>query len=122
MKPGIIDLHIKEIPPGEGIGRAEAPRGEVYHYCLSDGSNFPARYKVRAPSFVNILSNEVACIGQNVADAALVLAAVDPCYCCTERLIMVDDARNETREYKGDALIRLSHQRTESIKRTLGVS
>ncbi|MBN1781467.1 nickel-dependent hydrogenase large subunit [bacterium] len=122
MKPGIVDLHIKEIPPGEGIGRAEAPRGEVYHYCLSDGSNFPARYKVRAPSYVNIFSNEVACIGQQVADAALVLAAVDPCYCCTERLIVVDNDTNKTREIKGNALIQLSHQRTEEIKKSLGIS
>jgi NADH-quinone oxidoreductase subunit D len=122
MKPGIVDLHIKELPSGEGIGRAEAPRGEVYHYCLSDGSNFPARYKVRAPSYTNILSNEVACIGQKVADAALVLAAVDPCYCCTERITVLDNDTGDTREYKGDALIRLSHQRTEAIKKELGVS
>ena len=93
----------------------------MYHYCLSDGSNFPARYKVRAPSYVNILSNEVACIGQQVADAALVLAAVDPCYCCTERLMIVDDETHEERELKGDALIRLSHQRTEEIKKEMGL-
>jgi NADH-quinone oxidoreductase subunit D len=121
MKPGIVDLKIKELPPGEGIGRAEAPRGEVYHYCLSDGSNFPARYKVRAPSYTNIASNEVACVGQKVADAALVLAAVDPCYCCTERLAVVDHDRKEEKVIFGNELIRLSHKRTKEVMKELGV-
>lgn len=121
MKPGEIDLRVKEIPEGEGCGRHEAPRGEVFHYCRSDGSNFPARYKVRAPSYVNILSNEAACVGQQIADAALVLAAVDPCYCCTERVIIVDDDRNEERVLKGNELIRLSHERTNQIRNDLGV-
>jgi len=121
MKPGVVDLHIKELPAGEGIGRAEAPRGEVYHYVRSDGSNFPARYKVRAPSYTNILSNEVACVGQKVADAALVLAAVDPCYCCTERVVIVDHDKNEERTLKGNELIRLSHERTEEVRKELGV-
>jgi NADH-quinone oxidoreductase subunit D len=121
MKPGIVDLHVKELPPGEGIGRAEAPRGEVYHYCLSDGSNFPARYKVRAPSYTNILSNEVAVIGETVADAALILAAVDPCYCCTERLVVFDHDKNQERILQGSELIRLSHERTKQIQQELGV-
>jgi len=121
MKPGPIDLHVTELPPGEGIGRAEAPRGEVYHYCLSDGSNFPARYKVRAPSFTNILSNEVACVGQTIADAALILAAVDPCYCCTERVIVVDHDKKEERVITGNDLIRLSHERTKQVRKELGV-
>jgi Ni,Fe-hydrogenase III large subunit len=121
MKPGTIDLNIKELPPGEGIGRAEAPRGEVYHYCLSDGSNYPARYKVRAPSYTNILSNEVACIGQKVADAALVLAAVDPCYCCTERFIIIDQNTGLQHDHTSNALIQLSHERTEQIKKSMSI-
>lgn len=121
MRPGTIDLNVKELPPGEGIGRAEAPRGEVYHYIRSDGSNFPARYKVRAPSYMNIFSNEVAVVGEKVADAALILAAVDPCYCCTERVVVVDHDRKEERVITGNELIRLSHERTEQVRKELGV-
>ena len=121
IKPGVIDLHVKEIPPGEGIGRAEAPRGEVYHYCRSDGSNFPARYKVRAPSYVNIFSNEAAVIGETVADAALILAAVDPCYCCTERIVVMDHDRNEEKVLNQSDMVRLSHERTERLRKELGV-
>ena len=121
MKPGEVDLHVKELPVGEGIGRAEAPRGEVYHYCRSDGSNFPARYKVRAPSYTNIFSNEVACVGEKVADAALVLAAVDPCYCCTERVIIVDHDKKEEHVLNSNDLLRLSHERTKEVRKELGV-
>lgn len=119
MKPGTVDLKVKELPSGEGIGRAEAPRGEVYHYIVSDGSNFPVRYKVRAPSYTNIFSNEVACVGYEVADAALVLAAVDPCYCCTERVVLVDQNTHEEKTIKGHDLIRLSQAKTERIKKEL---
>ncbi len=121
MKPGTVDLKIKELPAGEGIGRAEAPRGEVYHYVRSDGSNFPMRYKVRAPSYTNIFSNEVACIGQQVADAALVLAAVDPCYCCTERVGIVDKYKGPKKTLNSGDLLKLSHARTEEVKKELGL-
>lgn len=119
MKPGIIDLKIKELPEGEGIGRAEAPRGEVYHYIRSDGSNYPVRYKVRAPSYTNIFSNEVACVGEQIADAALVLAAVDPCYCCTERVSIVD--KHKERIFYSQDLLNLSHKKTEQIKKEMGI-
>ena len=121
IKPGVVDLKVKELPPGEGIGRAEAPRGEVYHYALSDGSNFPARYKVRAPSYTNIFSNEAAVVGEQVADAALILAAVDPCYCCTERIIVVDHDKKEERTLSQSDLVKLSHERTKQVRKELGV-
>ena len=121
MKSGSVDLDVKELPPGEGIGRAEAPRGEVFHYIRSDGSNLPIRYKIRAPSYVNVFSNEAACVGQTVADAALILAAVDPCYCCTERVVVIDQRTRTETVLRSPDLIRLSHARTEHIRKELGV-
>jgi NADH-quinone oxidoreductase subunit D len=118
MKPGPIDLRVKSLPPGEGIGRAEAPRGEVYHFIVSDGSNFPVRYKVRAPSYVNIFSNEAACVNYDVADAALILAGMDPCYCCTERMVAVDRESGRLR-WNGSDLLRFSHEKTAGIKKRM---
>ena len=114
MPDGPIEARVGDIPPGEGIGRHEAPRGEVFHYVRSDGSNMPVRHKVRAPSFMNIASNVVAVKGYSIADAALVLAAVDPCYCCTERT-MVFERGNQ--KYSGQELLRLSREKTERLKR-----
>ncbi|MEA3506454.1 MAG: NADH:ubiquinone oxidoreductase, partial [Elusimicrobiota bacterium] len=110
---GEIDTEIKEIPEGEGIGRHEAPRGEVFHYVKSHGGSTPYRHKVRAPSFMNVLSNEFAVIGGTISDAALTLAAVDPCYCCTERMQAVDE---EGREYSAKELIKLSQQKSEELR------
>lgn len=114
MPEGPIETRVEEIPPGEGIGRYEAPRGEVFHYVRSDGSNMPVRHKVRAPSFMNIPSNVVAVRGYSIADAALVLAAVDPCYCCTERTYVYEKGK---RKYDGQDLLKLSWGKTEQIKR-----
>ncbi len=114
MPDGPIETRVDEIPPGEGIGRHEAPRGEVFHYVRSDGSNMPVRHKIRAPSFMNIPSNVVAVRGYSIADAALVLAAVDPCYCCTERTVVFENGK---KKLTGHDLLRLSRQKTEAIRR-----
>ncbi|OPX18082.1 hypothetical protein BXT86_03090 [candidate division WOR-3 bacterium 4484_100] len=114
MPDGPIETRVDEIPPGEGIGRHEAPRGEVFHYVRSDGSNMPVRHKVRAPSYMNIASNVVAVKGYSIADAALVLAAVDPCYCCTERtMVAYEDGK---KRYTGKDLLQLSWKKTERLR------
>jgi NADH-quinone oxidoreductase subunit D len=113
LPEGSIQARVDEIPPGEGCGRAEAPRGEVFHYVRSDGTNKPIRHKVRAPSFMNLPSNEYAVKGYSIADAALCLAAIDPCYCCTERIAAFEDGKEI---YNGKQLLELSWQKTERLK------
>ena len=95
MTKGPIEAEVREVGIGEGIGQHEAPRGEVIHYVLSNGSNYPERHKIRAPSFMNVPSFKRTVIGQYVSDAALITAAVDPCYCCTERMAVVDRDTNK---------------------------
>ncbi len=116
MPHGEIDADIKDIPAGEGIGRVEAPRGECFHYVKSDGTNRPVRLKVRAPSFMNVASNKVAAVGGTISDAAITLAAVDPCYCCTERLAVIDKPNNK-KIMNGWDLIKLSQEKTERLKK-----
>jgi len=117
--PGQIDVKVKEIPEGNGAGRAEAPRGEVFHYVITDGSNSPVRHKIRAPSYVNVATFKKSCVGQTISDATLALAAVDPCYCCTERMAYAYDSRTRQRLLDGRALIQLSQQRTQVLKKNL---
>lgn len=118
--PGPVDSNPKEIRPGEGVGHYEAPRGEVIHYIRSDGGNRPIRHKIRAPSYMNIATNRESVIGESVADATIILAAVDPCYCCTERMAALDAGTGKT-VWTGDDLIRMSRQKTEAIRKALGV-
>lgn len=119
MTDGPIDARIKEVPPGEGCGRYEAPRGEVIHYVRSDGSNMPYRHKIRAPTFNNLPTFKVSCVGETIADVALITASIDPCYCCTERVGVVDECGNE-KILREDDLIRLSVEKTEQIIKDLG--
>jgi len=118
MSKGEIDANVKDIPPGEGIGRAEAPRGEVFHYVRSDGTNRPIRHKVRAPSYMNVASNKVAAVGGTISDAAITLAAVDPCYCCTERLTVIQKDTDK-KIMDGWDLIKLSQEKTERLKNSI---
>lgn len=116
---GPVAVEVKEIPPGEGVGHAEAPRGETFHYVRSDGGNRPVRHKIRAPSYVNVPSFKASCIGGHIADVTLTLAAVDPCYSCTERLAVVDGHNNIVHNY--EALLQMSREKTARIKKELGV-
>jgi membrane-bound hydrogenase subunit alpha len=116
-KPGDICAEIHEVPPGEGLGVYEAPRGEVLHYVRSDGGNMPIRHKVRAPSFNNILTNELSVPGNSVADAGLITAAVDPCYSCTERMGVVDRSGGGRRVLTEADLVRMSQEKTEEIRK-----
>ncbi len=120
MPDGEIDAGVKDIPPGEGIGRVEAPRGECFHYVKGDGTNRPVRHKVRAPSYMNVASNNVAAVGGEVSDAAITLAAVDPCYCCTERMCVID-ADTDSKMMTGRDLIRLSQHKTQEIREKMGI-
>jgi NADH-quinone oxidoreductase subunit D len=115
LPKGPVTVEVKEIPPGEGCGHAEAPRGETFHYVRSDGGNRPIRHKARAPSYVNVPSFKASCIGQDIADVTLTLAAVDPCYSCTERLAIVDSHGSVTHNY--DALLKLSREKTERVRK-----
>jgi NADH-quinone oxidoreductase subunit D len=118
LPKGLIETEVREIGKGEGIGTHEAPRGEVIHYIKSNGSNYPERVKIRAPSFMNVPSFKRAIIGQEIADAALILAAVDPCYCCTERMVAVDADKGRTL-FNGEELVRLCQEKTKKIREGL---
>ncbi len=113
---GPIINNVKEISPGEGIGRYEAPRGEVFHYIRSDGTNRPIRHKVRAPSYVNIPTFKASCKGIPIADALITLASIDPCYCCTERSLKIIDQNHNP---QGIDLLKLSKEKTERIRREI---
>jgi membrane-bound hydrogenase subunit alpha len=118
---GDISVKVKNIPAGMGTGRAEAPRGEVFHFIKSDGSSSPERHKIRAPSNMNIATFKKTCIGESISDAAITLASVDPCYCCTERMAWAYDINSKNKIYDGEELIKLSQQKTEMLRRKLKI-
>ncbi|MFH0731607.1 MAG: nickel-dependent hydrogenase large subunit [Candidatus Omnitrophota bacterium] len=114
LPEGEIDLKLKNIPVGEGIGHIEAPRGETFHYVKSDGTNRPARHKVRAPTFMNLPTYKATVVGETISDATIILAAIDPCYCCTERMAVRNVEGKKL--YSGEDLVRLSQEKTEKLR------
>lgn len=81
----------RKIPAGEATSRYEAPRGEDMHYVKSNGSEKPERVKVRAPTLANIQTVAKMLEDRVLADLPIVIAAIDPCFSCTDRMIGVRD-------------------------------
>jgi NADH-quinone oxidoreductase subunit D/NADH-quinone oxidoreductase subunit C/D len=76
MPPGKKQYQVR-VPPGEAYARIEGPKGELGFYVVSDGKPNPYRYHVRAPTFINLTSLEKLCLGHKIADAVVILGAVD---------------------------------------------
>ncbi|HDQ70987.1 MAG TPA: hypothetical protein ENN19_02695 [Chloroflexi bacterium] len=75
----------RRAPAGEVVSRAEAPRGEVIYYIRSDGSDKPARIKIRTPTLTTLITLPDQLRGVNTADVPTVLAGVDLCIACADR-------------------------------------
>jgi len=65
------------MPKGEAYGRVEGPKGELGYYVVSDGTDNPWRYHVRAPSFINLTGLREMCLGEKVADLVAILGSID---------------------------------------------
>jgi len=81
----------RRIPAGEAVVRVEAPRGEDIHYIRSNGSDMPDRIRVRAPSECNWHGMQHMLEGGYLSDVPITIAAIDPCYSCTDRMIELRD-------------------------------
>lgn len=79
------------IPVGEAVSRYEAPRGEDIHYLKSNGTDKPERVKLRAPTLANVQSVSKMLEDGYLADVPIVIAAIDPCFSCTDRMIVALD-------------------------------
>lgn len=84
----------RKIPAGEALSRYEAPRGEDVHYVKANGSDRPERVKVRAPTLANVQVVAHMLKDGYLADMPIVVAAIDPCFSCTDRLVSVEDDCN----------------------------
>ena len=99
---------------GEGVGRDEAPRGEVIHYVKFDGEHEePYTWKVRASTYNNILPWIPMLKGEQIADIPIVAASTDPCLSCTNRVAIVD--KNKKYELNKEQLHQLSVKKTRRL-------
>ena len=80
-----------------GVGVTEAPRGEDFHFVITGRDNKVYRWRPRAPSYNNLQSVPLMLRGEYLADAPIIIASIDPCFSCTDHVIVVD-VRNGTRK------------------------
>ena len=82
----------RKIPAGETISRVEAPRGELFYYIKSNGTENPSRVHVRTPSLCNWVSVLEKAVGRQLADVPMLIAGMDPCFSCNDRMITTIDS------------------------------
>ncbi len=81
----------RKIDAGETISRIEAPRGELFYYVKSNGSDHPERVKIRTPTLPNMASVLELAIGRQLADIPMILSGIDPCFSCNDRTVTIRD-------------------------------
>lgn len=93
LPPG--DLAVKRMPrrikAGEAVSRVEAPRGELFYFIKSNGSDMPERIKVRTPTMCNMASVLTLTVGHHLADVPMILVGIDPCFSCNDRGVILQN-------------------------------
>lgn len=74
-----------KIQPGQAVCRHEAPRGQLSHMVVGDGSFNNHRVSIHVPSYKNTPTIPFMLRGNTVADAGLIIASIDPCFSCLDR-------------------------------------
>ncbi|GAH90340.1 unnamed protein product, partial [marine sediment metagenome] len=121
---------------GEGIGRHEAPRGECIHYvklneselpevwkargeCIHyvklNESELPEVWKARAPTYNNLMTWVPMLLGQQIADIPIVIASIDPCIACMDRVTILNKDNGQKSILTKKDLHELSVQKTRRI-------
>jgi ech hydrogenase subunit E len=96
----------RSIREGETVSCGEAPRGELYYFIKSRGGDKPERVKVRTPTLANwgaVLSTVVGC---QLADVPMILAGVDPCFSCNDRMVSIRTGIGQRRDWTWEDLRR----------------
>ena len=99
----------------KGIGCTEAPRGENVHFIITGRENKIYRWKVRAPTYNNLPAVPYMLKGYKLADAPIIIASIDPCFSCTDRVKIVDVKSGSVRIVPYSYLVNLS--RKKSLRR-----
>ncbi len=70
--------------------RSEAPRGELFYAIKGNGKDKPDRLKIRTPTLANISSVAEMLRGYYIADIPVIVAGIDPCMSCMDRVAVIN--------------------------------
>ncbi len=94
---------------GEGIGRIEGPRGEVFYYAyLEEGEDAPSAFKIRTPTYGNLMSLIPMFLGDQIADIPVIGTTIDPCMSCMDRVTVVDKNSGDKEVYSKEELLKMN--------------
>ncbi|MDR2035068.1 MAG: hydrogenase large subunit, partial [Coriobacteriales bacterium] len=83
-------------PHRYAVSQTEAPRGEDLHWAMIGDNQKVYRWRAKASTYSNWPPLRYMFRGNTVADAALIVGSIDPCYSCTERVAIIDvNKRNQ---------------------------
>ncbi len=66
------------VPKGEVYTSVESPRGELGYFIVSDGSEKPYRFRIRGPSFANLMTLPSMAKGSYISDLIAIIGSIDP--------------------------------------------
>ncbi len=101
-------------PYSFALGYVEAPRGEDIHWSMLGDNQKVYRWKCRASSYNNWPALRYMLRGNTFSDAPLIVASIDPCYSCTERVTVVDIRKKSVKTVAYKELERYCVERKDS--------
>ncbi len=116
----VVVLNQLKNAQGEGVGFHEAPRGEVYHYMRLNKQETPEVWKVKAPTYNNYATYPPMLRGYQIADLPPILASIDPCLSCADRMTLVDVNTDKERTMTLQQMRKESWRKTKDVQRRLG--
>jgi Ni,Fe-hydrogenase III large subunit/Ni,Fe-hydrogenase III component G len=96
------------------LGYVEAPRGEDIHWSMLGDNQKLYRWRCRASSYNNWPPLRYMLRNNTISDAPLIVASIDPCYSCTERVTVVDVRKKNVKIVPYKELERYCRERKDS--------
>jgi len=96
LPKGKLSVPFAKSTPGEITQRVEAPRGENLHYIIADRER-PKRVRIRPPTYPNMFAVSEMLVNEKIADAPAIILSLDPCFTCTDRIVVIDEEGREMR-------------------------
>ena len=96
------------------LGYVEAPRGEDIHWSMLGDNQRLYRWRCRASSYNNWPPLRYMLRGNTFSDAPLIVASIDPCYSCTERVTVIDIRKKKVTQVPYKEMERYCLERKDS--------
>jgi ech hydrogenase subunit E len=96
----------RKVPEGETVSCSEAPRGELFYFIKSGGGAKPERIKVRTPTLSNWGAVLSTVVGRQLADVPMILAGVDPCFSCNDRMVSIHTNNSQLYDWTWEDLVK----------------